>query len=238
MRIIKSVIIILLICGSTAIAQQGFNGGGGFSLYLAKPDFEPINSQLRNLNMPEIEGVMALYGGQAFAHVSYRLRIGGMGFRGIATVNDMVGGYAREVSVNLSWGGVLAEYIIWEGSGIEAYAGGTIGWGTLKIHSEKIADPASWGEFWDSLEPGTSPENNISSELSHSFFLGQPRLGLRYYLTTWLAISGALDFTLFSLDSDGWKLNDKVVYNAPSMSFSTMVERPVPYMPETNMLYP
>jgi hypothetical protein len=220
MRKFTSLILLIIIYSSTAIAQQGFNGGGGFSFYLAKPDFGAINGELQGLDMPEIDNVMLLYGGQAFAHVSNRLRVGGMGFGGSTTVGDMEGGYAREVCVHLAWGGFLAEYIIWEGKGFEAYAGGTIGWGSLSVQTEKIADPASWEEIWGSLEPGASPEDNLSSELSHSFFMGQSRLGLRYYLTTWLALSGSFDFTLFNLSSSGWELNGKEVYNAPSMDIS------------------
>ena len=132
------------------------------------------------------------------------------------SVRDVENGYAREVQLSIAVGGVLLEYILWEGYDIEAYGGGTFGWGSLSLHLEKRADAATWDEIWDSLEPTANPEDMVSMSLSHPFFMAQPRLGIRYYLTPWLALSGSVDFSIISLNSTDWEANGKDLYNAPS----------------------
>ncbi|HDH57228.1 MAG TPA: hypothetical protein ENF16_01325 [Bacteroidetes bacterium] len=217
----KKLILIFLITAipfCAATSGVGFAGAGGFSFYLWKPDLGPINDELRGLGMPELHDVAFLYGGQGFAHVSDRFRIGGMGFGGSTHVKDFKDGYAREASFHISWGGFLMEYILYEPGYFEFYGGGTIGWGSVSINLQKSSGPVNWDEIWNSYEPIASDTENISSKLEHSFFMLQPRLGVRYYLLDWLAISGSVDVPLVNLSSGGWSLNGDDVYDAPSLN--------------------
>ncbi len=213
--LIISIVLIIMI-GTTASAD-GFSGAGGFSFYLWKPDLNSINSELEAIGMPQFDNLAFLYGGQGFGHISDRLRIGVMGFNGGSKVSDLKNGYAREASFSISWGGLLLEYIVLEGRGFEIYGGGTLGWGSFTIQLEKSAGPADWNGVWDNYEAVQSTEDNISSTFSNSFFMLQPRVGIRYFLTDWLAVSGSVDVPLLKLNSNNWKLNDNDVYNAPSI---------------------
>ena len=196
---------------------DGFSGAGGFSFYLVKPDLAPINQKLEAIGMPQFDGLMFLYGGQGLGHVSDRMRVGGMGFGGKMIVSDMKDGYAREVSFEMAWGGLLLEYIAFEGRGFEIYSGGTLGWGGVSVHLEKSAEPADWDEVWNNYQPVANTEDNLSSTFTHSFFMLQPRLGVRYFLLDWLAVSGSVDLPLLKLNSSDWKLNGNDVYNAPEL---------------------
>lgn len=200
-----------------AVSGGGFSGAGGFSFYLWKPDLGPINNELRSLGMPQFSQSMILYGGQGFAHVSDRMRIGGMGFGGSIRVKDMEDGYAREASFSMSWGGFLMEYIILEPGDFEIYGGATLGWGAVSVHLQKTSGPANWDDLLSNFAAEEGTTDNISSNLEHSFFLAQPRLGIRYYLLDWLAVSGSVDYGLIALSSGGWTQNGEDVYNAPSL---------------------
>jgi hypothetical protein len=221
----KWAIFLILFCflplGSTNAFEGGFVGGGGFSLYLSPLDVTPINESLESIGMPQFDGVMLFYGGQFFAHLNYNLRIGAVGFDGGMRVDDFTDGYAREAVFRLGWGGILVEYILYETGRFEFYGGGTLGWGRLSLSLEKSRNSVSWDDVWNSYLPEAGSEDNISSTFKHSFFLVQPRLGARYYLSSWLAVCGSVDFTVSHLSGDGWSLSGNEVYGAPTLDLNS-----------------
>ena len=213
----RSLIISLLCLSLSSAWAEGFDGAGGFSVALYKPDFAPINESLESLGMPKFDQPMVMYGGQGFAYVSRRLAIGGAGFGGVASVSDLENGYARTARFTIGWGGVQFEYLLLELSRVDFVAGGLVGWGSASIHLQKSRSPLDWDEIWDNYQALSDTSENISSDLSHSFFLFQPRVGIRVYLTHWLALSGSIEVPLSKLSSGSWKLNEADVYNAPEM---------------------
>jgi len=197
--------------------EIGFQGAGGFCFAVYTPDLAPFNKELKALGIPEFSGSMLLYGGQGFGHVSEHLRVGGMGFGGSMRTQDFENGYAREATFSMSWGGILIEYWFLEALNCEFYAGGTLGWGAVALRLEKTASPVDWDDVWGNFQADSSMAENVSSEFQHSFFLMQPRLGIRYFLLDWLALSGTVEIPLLKLSSDGWELNGDNVYDAPEL---------------------
>jgi hypothetical protein len=216
-----SLIIITL---SVSLAQskwRGFEGGaGGFSFYIVEPNLGALNTELKALGMPEFDGLMFLYGAQGYAFVSDRLRIGGMGFGGSITSEDIENGYAREATFSMTWGGFLLEYLVFEDWGIEAFAGGTLGWGGVSVHLRKTLSPIDWDEVWNNYQATSGTTDNISTQFDHSFFLVQPRVGLKYYLLDWMAVGVSVDVPILNLDSDGWTIDGDDVYDAPSLDLT------------------
>lgn len=213
----RSVIIAVLGLAVSSAWAGGFNGAGGFSVALYQPDFGPINASLQSIGMPELDKPMVIYGGQGFAYVNSRLAIGGAGFGGMASVSDLENGYARTARFTIGWGGVQFEYLLLELSRVDFVAGGLVGWGGASIHLQKSRSPIDWGDVWNDYQALSDTSENISSDFTHSFFLFQPRLGVRVYLTHWMALSGSVEVPLSKLSSGGWKLNDADVYNAPEL---------------------
>jgi len=195
----------------------GFNVAGGFSVALYQPDFAPINGSLRSIGMPELDKPLVIYGGQGFAYVSRRLAIGGAGFGGMASVSDLENGYARTARFTIGWGGVQFEYLLLDLGRADFVAGGLVSWGGASIHLQKTRSPIDWDDVWNDYQALSDTSENISSDFTHSFFLFQPRVGVRVYLTQWMALSGSVEVPLSKLSSGGWKLNDADVYNAPEL---------------------
>ena len=214
---LRSIIISLLCLSLSAAWAGGFDAAGGFSIALYQPDFDPINQSLQSLGMPEFDQPMVLYGGQGFAYVNRRLAIGGAGFGGAASVNDLESGYARTARFTIAWGGVQFDYLLLELNRVDFIAGGLIGWGGASIHLQKTHSPIDWDEIWNNYQALSDSSENISTDFTHSFFVFQPRFGVRVYLTHWMALCGSIEVPLSKLSSGGWKLNDAEVYNAPEM---------------------
>ena len=213
----RCTIVSLLSLSLGAAWAGGFDAAGGFSVALYQPDFGPINESLRSLSMPEFDQPMVIYGGQGFAYVNSRLAIGGAGFAGVASVSDMENGYARTARFAMGWGGMQFEYLLLELSRVDFVAGGLIGWGGVSMHLQKTHSPVDWDEIWDNYQALGDSSDNISSDFTHSFFVFQPRVGVRVYLTHWMALSGSIEMPLSKLSSGGWKLNEAEVYNAPEI---------------------
>lgn len=211
-------ILTVLITSPVGAAEVGFQGAGGFSIAVYQPDLGPVNTELKALGVPEFTRTMILYGGQGFAHVSYHLRVGGMGFGGSTRVQDYEDGHAREATFSMTWGGVLIEYWFLEALNCEFYGGGTLGWGNASLQLEKTASPINWDAVWNNYQPETGASENISSQFTHSFFLAQPRLGVRYFPLNWLALGASVELPLVKLNSGGWKLNGNDVYGAPELN--------------------
>jgi len=214
---LRSIIIALLCLSLGAAWAEGFDASGGFSVALYQPDFGPINESLQSLGMPEFDSPMVIYGGQGFAYVNRRLAIGGAGFGGMASVSDLENGYARTARFTIGWGGVQFEYRLLELNRVDFFAGGLVAWGGVSIHLQKTRSPMDWDEIWNNYQALSDSSENISSEFTHSFFLFQPRLGVRVYLTNWMALGASIEVPLSKLGSGGWKLNEADVYNAPEM---------------------
>ncbi len=190
-------------------------------MYLSPLDVSPINENLRSIGMPQFDGVTLFYGGQVFAHLNYNLRIGAVGFDGGMRVNDYADGFAREAVFRMGWGGILLEYVLYETGRFEFYGGATLGWGRLTLSLEKREDSVGWDNVWNAYLPETGGENNISSTFEHTFFLAQPRLGARYYLSSWLAVCGSVEFAVSHLSGDGWTLSGNEVYGAPALDLNS-----------------
>lgn len=220
-KLVLSFVIIMVLFSLAQSRWRGFEGGaGGFSFYMLQPDLGPLNTELNDLSMPEFDGVMFLYGGQGYGFVSDHLRIGGMGFGGSMTTKDVENGYARDVTFSMAWGGLLLEYLVFEDWGFEAFMGGTLGWGGVSVHLKKTLSPIEWGDVWDDYQAVPDSTDNISTTFDHSFFLLQPRIGLKYYLLDWLAVGASVDVPILNLDAEGWTLDGDDVYNAPSLDLT------------------
>jgi hypothetical protein len=213
----RCIIISLLVLTLNSAWAEGFDGAGGFSVALYKPDFAPINESLQSLGMPKFDQPMVIYGGQGFAYVSRRVAIGGAGFGGMASVSDLENGYARTARFTIGWGGVMFEYLLLELNRVDFIAGGLVGWGGVSLHLQKTHSPLDWDEIWNNYQALSDSSENVSTDFTHSFFVFQPRVGVRVYLTNWMALGACIEVPLSKLSSGGWKLNEADVYNAPDM---------------------
>jgi hypothetical protein len=218
----RFLVVLLFLWATTASAQplMGFRFGAGFSLAVFDPNLAPLNSQLQSLNMPVFNKPMYLYGGQVLGQVANKVRLGIMSFSGSASVEDLVNGYAREARFKMNWGGLQLEYRSPIFHRFEAFGGSSFGFGGVTVRLEKTKNPVSWEDLWGQYQatpPTLTNDPNLTTELHHSFFLVQPRAGLRFYLRDWMILSGSVEVPLLKLNSGGWTVNGNDVYSAPSL---------------------
>ena len=219
----RCLVLIVLLFTYPVFAQSGigFRAAAGFGLMIYQPDLGPLNSQLNTLSMPAIDKPMVLYGGQIIGQIKNRLRLGIMSYKGSASVEDLANGYARKASFQMGWSGLQVEYCTPVFHGFEAFGGSSFGYGGVDVRLEKTHSPVDWGGIWDQFVAGDPSTQNLSIELHHSFFLVQPRLGLRFYLRDWMAVSGSVELPLLKLNSGGWSVNGSDVNGAPSLDLTS-----------------
>lgn len=211
--------IAALLFAPAVFAQpmMGFRVAAGFSFAVYKPNLNPLNAELNTLNMPVFDKPMYLYGGQILGQVGNHLRLGIMSFTGNISVEDLANGYARKVRFQMGWSGLQVEYRSPVFYRFEAFGGSSFGFGGVNVLLEKTRNPAAWSDIWGQLQPDSLAAQNLSTELHHSFFLVQPRAGLRFYLRDWMALSGSVEVPLVKLNSSGWSVNGNDVFGAPSL---------------------
>ncbi|MEE9450508.1 MAG: hypothetical protein V3V72_10695, partial [Ignavibacteriaceae bacterium] len=120
MRSVITLLIVFLL--SIAIYSQQnkyfdapFGGGIGYVPGWYVPNLNPVNSQMNNIDMPELSTSGFYSSGIAgFIYIGFvkYLRVGGMGFSGTTSSTQKIGNVNREVLYKLGGGGLTIEYTI------------------------------------------------------------------------------------------------------------------------------
>ena len=212
-----SIGLLILACmarPSPAYAETWGGAGGPFVLQFS-PRLEELNTHLRAV-VGDAHGGMRLVGLGGLVGISPNLRVGGAGAQG----GSVLKGEGRISELSIEYGGLCGEYVL-SLSRIECFAGAMIGWGSLRLRISRENRDMNWDDFWDFFEEeeDASPEN-LSGNLSASFFCHQPYVGAQVKLNDWLYLRGNIGYFGGRIGGEDWNESGIQLRNGPSVNFS------------------
>lgn len=213
-----------------AFAGPGFSGGGGgVTFTYIKPDLSPLNNQILQMGIPELEEGMFLFGGHGYGYVSRHFRIGGMGVGGTMSTSGfvdgvgMIPGLVKEVQFDIGYGGVTLEYCYNTPVGIQLFAGGLIGWGGISITVSQYENSLSWNNLWENYHSyyiGDSYDQTIN--MNNSIFVLNPWAGAFYKVLPWMGVAGKAGYFYSTAPSGNWSTQESEIYGAPEIDLSNV----------------
>lgn len=215
--------IIILSFAITLYPQQQkkyfdapFGGGVGYVPGWYIPNIDPVNTELKNISIPELS-TSGFYssGGAGFIYIGFvkYLRVGGMGFGGSLSTNQILNGVNREVVYNLGGGGITVEYTLPIIKDIGLSVGAAIGAGTMKIQLYSNSETFNWSGTWEDFDTGNN--NSFSRTLENSFWMITPTVNLDIPLNRFIVvrIGSGYQIALF----DDWTAdNNQEIRSVPS----------------------
>jgi hypothetical protein len=161
-------------------------------------------------------GGILLIGGGGIVGISRNLRVGGLGAQGSRSIE----GEGRVSELSIGYGGLLAEYAIslWQ---IECFAGGMIGWGSLRLRIARGNRNMNWDDFWDVFEEGEDvPAEDFSGHLGASFLCYQPYVGAQVKLNSWSYLRGSVGYFGARIEGESWRESGIKLRGTPSVELS------------------
>lgn len=221
---------VILSLTAFAFAKPGFSGGGGgVSFVRIQPDLGPLNLQIVQMGIPELEEGMFLYGGHGYGYVNRNFRIGGMGAGGMMTTSGYIPGaggapsLAKEVEFDIGYGGVTLEYCYNTPIGIQVFAGGLIGWGGISVTVSQFENSLSWNGIWEDYHTGyTGNSFDQVMTMNNSLFVLNPWVGAFYKVLPWMGVAGKAGYFYSTAPNGDWKALDSEIYGAPEIDLSNV----------------
>lgn len=222
----KYIILFLLILSTLGLAQNAedvrlakrFGAAGGFTPMWIMPKLDVLNESVQDFGLDKLStsGFFGT-GGAGFAYIMFieNLRVGGMGFGGSTSESSSIGNVNKEVKYSIGIGGFTAEYTLPFIKKIAVSPGIVIGGGSIEIDAYRNSGNFEWGEIWTELNNEEETVDDISREMSNSFFTLTPTLNIDIPITRFIAfrIGGGYIFTL----GDSWEIeNGRDLMNVPS----------------------
>jgi len=216
----KIILSTLILLSSVVYGQSGqffdapFGGGIGYVPAWYVPNIDPINSQLKEIEMSELSSSGFYSSGIAgFLYVGFvkNLRVGGMGYGGSLSTSDE----NREVVYNLGGGGVTLEYTLPFIKDLGVSVGAAIGAGNLELDMYRNSGEFTWEGTWEELSDPNISSESYNRKLENSFWMITPTINLDYpiYRFVSLRLGVGYQFTF----ADEWTAdNDQPVSNIPS----------------------
>jgi hypothetical protein len=177
----------------TKAAKVGFFGGVTPGWLFV--DVEPVNQYIAAAHgAPLKDSGIFMFGGGGAAYIGIinNVRIGGVGMGGTISSSAVdAAGIRRDVDFSVGFGGVTIEYVFPVVPRLDVAAGGMLGWGGVDITlRQDTGQNLTWANEWNNFGSGNygNPVNNITRELSGSYFVWVPSVNIEYALLGWLGI--------------------------------------------------
>lgn len=224
-KIMKKILplVLILLTASTLIVAQGskmfdapFGMGGGYLPTWNFINTNELNNVLLSANFPEVTS-SGFYssGGAGFVYIGFvpNLRIGGMGFGGSTSEQNLTGNEGRETIVSVGGGGFTIEYTLPFIKNVGVSLGALMGGGSFQIELYKNNSSFSWGEILNEIDNSTT--SNYSRRMVNNFFILNPTINVEipiYYLAA-VRIGAGYSFTI----SNNWEVeNEQELLSFPS----------------------
>ncbi len=193
-----------------------FGGGIGYVPGWYMPDLDPINLQMNNIEMPELN-TSGLYssgiGGFIYIGFVKYLRVGGMGFSGTTSSTLTIGNVNREVLYRLGGGGLTVEYTIPFVKDFGVSVGASIGAGTMTLNIFSNSGSFNWQNIWQEYEDEES--NSTNTVMNNSYWMLTPTLNLDWPVYRFVVLRLGVGYQLTF--GDAWTVdNDKPLEGVPS----------------------
>ncbi len=233
-----ALLIALLAIGGILVTpahaeHSSYSGAGGLSFEFYNPDLKFIDDQLQRFTpgYRKVSGPIMTFGGFGYGAVGGKWKFGGYGFGGGHLVSatfpvpsQPTQRVRQDVTVSIGGGGIYTEY---EGihpmTRCEVSPSLGIGFGGLDIRVDQFANNVRWDDLWGSLNPdSTGSRKTFALEMSRGFFMLQPGIGVKYFLTDFMAIEARVSYLLM-INLGDWEYGDVKLLDVPSNSMSAPV---------------
>ncbi|HLP16628.1 MAG TPA: hypothetical protein VK470_10245 [Bacteroidota bacterium] len=171
---------------------------------------DEINKALTAAGMPKLTNdPMVLVGGEGYGYIMVipNLRIGGFGTGGKQTITSVTGNIKKEVEYQVSYGGILIDYVVPVVQKFDIAGGFTIGAGSVGVlMTRDNGSLKNWGDLWSEFKDNTQTQN-VTRSLSGTFVAFNPHLNLEYRVLTWMQVRVGVGYPM--LFNSSWQLNDR-----------------------------
>ena len=216
--------IIILITSTQTFGQAGqffdapFGGGIGYVPAWYIPNLDPINTQLNQIGIPELNTSGFYSSGIAgFLYVGFvkDFRIGGMGFGGSLSTSQTINNLNKEVVYSLSGGGVTLEYTVPFIKNVGVSVGAIIGTGSMELEFYSNNGEFSWGGMWEELSDPNNSSDSHYGKLRNHYWMFTPTINFDYPIYRFVVIRIGAGYQLTF--ADDWTAdNDQPVSGIPS----------------------
>jgi len=221
----KTTLFLILFLTSTQIFGQAgqffdapFGGGIGYVPAWYIPNLDPINVQLNQIGMPELNtGGFYSSGIAGFLYVGFvkDFRIGGMGFGGSLSTSQNINNINKEVVYNLSGGGVTLEYTLPYIKNFGVSVGAIVGAGSMELDFYRNNGNFSWGGIWEEISNPDEPSDSYYGKLRNHYWMVTPTLNVDYPVYRFVVIRLGVGYQIAF--ADDWKAdNDQPVSGIPN----------------------
>jgi hypothetical protein len=184
---------------------------GGFMPGYLFLDTGPINAFLTGgKGAPLRDGGVFMTGGGGAAYIMVipNVRVGGMGMSGGLTSNSIdASNIRREAEMHVGIGGVTIDYVLPIVDRFDVAFGVVLGWGGLDLTLHQSNGGANTWQSEQALFGSwtNGSPNNMTRELSGSFFLYSPSINFEYAILGWLAVR--LGASYVGMASGSWDVD-------------------------------
>ncbi|MFC2083894.1 hypothetical protein ACFLS9_02455 [Bacteroidota bacterium] len=188
-----------------------FGVAGGITPMWLFPDFQELNKVLPDFGVKELpsSGIFGLGGaGYAYIMIVDNLRIGGAGFSGTVSRDNISGGFRKEIEYSIGGGGLTIEYTLPMIKRIAISVGTMIGGGEVDIKIYQNNGDFSWNGIWDEVTDPSINTENINRRISKSFFTITPTINVDIPINRFMAVRVGGGY-LVELSGD-WKVDNGV----------------------------
>ena len=219
--------VLLISSGTAGTSEFSFSGAGGPMLAFTTMDMGFINDRLALVThgYKEMDGPVVLWGGFGYGEVADRFKFGGFGFGG---ANEETGTFLhqgtrvrQDVSLSLGGGGLYTEYeAVHVARRLEGSLCMGIGFGGASLRIDQFGSNVQWNDLWNSLNPDSiASRNTFAIAMSRAFFMLVPEVGVKFFITRFMALEGRVGYML-TLNLSDWEYKDMKVLDAPDTDFS------------------
>lgn len=224
--------LVLFSFSNLSCAGSGFRaGGGGVIFSWNSPDLGPLNREIENMGINDLDEGFFTFGGRGFGYVSRNIRIGGLGAGGNTSVSGLVPEHTvenitipelvKEVDFSMGYGGVTLEYTRDLPFDIQLFAGGMLGWGGVSVRISQYEKSLSWGGIWGDYQQGyTGDSYDLTVTAINSIFILNPWVGVEYKVLPWMGFYGKVGYFYAIAKSGNWKVIDSKLFGAPELDLN------------------
>ena len=166
-----------------------FGAAGGFTPTWIMPNFDPVNKQLNSLSLENFpKSGMMTYGGSGYVYVMFweNFRIGGTGFGGKISRDNVFNGYRNQTDYSVGAGGLTFEYTLPFVHNIAVSVGCILGGGSVDIDIYKNKENFTWDGVWSEINSSNS--NNQHKKINNTFYTITPTINADIPLNRFIAL--------------------------------------------------
>jgi hypothetical protein len=205
-------------CASCYRSYRG-GGGGQFDIGVAFLNLNDINTQVRQMGIPELSEEVLVLGGKGYGRIGNFI-IGGGGYGAWTESSGIPDCCARYARLDFGYGGLILGATTYGGR--HQFMGGVLlGGGQAKITRRRNSrEVMGWDGAWDAFKEDRSDsiaaeDLNITSEITGNFIAIEPFISFKYWMTAFMALDFSASYLRAEVGRGQWKLDGVRIPDSP-----------------------